>query len=97
MTKQLIKRPLILYAIRELNDEVLYSAVVEIEVFIVLANYLSHLLIIKVHPPSKVMFATLKNAIASIKKVLLRYKGVDKIFTNKVNKIFDNVHKQVKT
>jgi len=76
---------------------VLRRAAIAIEVFIVLANYLSHLLIIKVHPPTKVTLATLKGAIAFIKKLLSRYKGVGKIFTNRARGIFNDVQEQVKT
>ena len=77
-------------------DKVLHSAVVATEVLLMRANYIGHPVLTKVHPPTNVMLTQLRDAIASTEKVLLRYKGARKIFTDRANEIFDNVRQQVK-
>lgn len=77
-------------------DKVLHSAVVATEVLLMRANYIGHPVLTKVHPPTNVILTQLRDAIASTEKVLLRYKGARKIFTDRANEIFDNVRQQVK-
>ena len=77
-------------------DKVLHSAVVATEVLLMRENYIGHPVMSKVHPPTKILLTQLKDTIASTEKVLLRYKGADKIFTNRANEIFDNVQQQSK-
>ncbi|MFS0758308.1 HEXXH motif-containing putative peptide modification protein [Noviherbaspirillum sp. 1P10PC] len=77
-------------------DKVLHSAVVATEILLMRANYIGHPVLSKVHPPTNIMLTQLKDAIASTEKVLLQYKGAEKVLTDRANEIFDNVQQQVK-